>query len=284
MLEKSWETDPINEKIWINGAKVTAEQLLGKIGGRGRLSKNEKYRDDGFKPHLHFATYPLQQRTAPIAPNYVYGNSVYTTIKARQGKKQLVITDEKITKTVLEDGSIINRRSESLEHGDLTDVNGIVLHHTASSTSASTLHAYKTQSTGAHFLVDENGKIYQTADTGKVAWHVGKIRSKCQIESACSADDLEIIRAMGFAPTALHNHEKVKPYPNRYPTNTDSIGIEIVGALKNESYGAGNSAQVASVKSLIGALQQKYKLSDADVYRHGVISYKHPTEGQGYGY
>ena len=187
-------------------------------------------------------------------------------------------------KTVLEDGSIVYQRSKNLEHGDLADVNGIVLHHTASSTSGSTLNAYKTQSTGAHYLVDENGKIYQTADTGKVAWHVGKIRSKCQIESSCSAGELKTIRAMGFNPKALHNHEKVKSYPNRYPTNTDSIGIEIVGALKNGSYGAGNSAQAASVKSLVDALQQKYKLGNSDVYRHGVISYKHPTEGQGYGY
>lgn len=104
------------------------------------------------------------------------------------------------------------------------------------------------------------------------------------MESSCSAGELKTIRAMGFNPKAVHKHEKAKAYPNRYPTNADSIGIEIVGALTNGSYGAGNSAQVASVKALVGALQQKYKLSNSDVYRHGVISYKHPTEGQGYDY
>ena len=29
--------------------------------------------------------------------------------------------------------------------------------------------------------------------------------------------------------TDLHNREKLKPYPDRYPLNSDSIGIEIVG-------------------------------------------------------
>jgi len=192
--------------------------------------------------------------------------------------------DGTTSKTVLEDGSITDQRSSNLEHGNLTTVNGIVLHHTGASTAQSTLNAYKTQSTGAHFLVDENGNIYQTADTGKITWHVGKIRSKCQAASSCSTSDLATIRSMGFNPTALHNFEKQKSYPNRYPMNSDSIGIEIVGIVNNGSYGSLNSAQRLSVRKLVYGLQKKYNLTSSDVYRHGVISYKEPTEGQGFGY
>jgi hypothetical protein len=32
-----------------------------------------------------------------------------------------------------------------------------------------------------------------------------------------------------MSPTARHRHEIKKPVPDRYPSNADSIGIELVG-------------------------------------------------------
>lgn len=60
---------------------------------------------------------------------------------------------------------IRNARVTALEHGALTSPEAIVMHRTESSTAKSTLDGYNAggQPAGAHFLIDKDGTIYQTA-------------------------------------------------------------------------------------------------------------------------
>src|SRR5690606_8060251 len=48
-------------------------------------------------------------------------------------------------------------------------VNGIVVHQTGGSTAQSTFNSYRNSTTGAHFLVEKDGKIYQTASLHKAS-------------------------------------------------------------------------------------------------------------------
>ena len=79
----------------------------------------------------------------------------------------------------------------------------------------------------------------------------------------------------------LHKYEKDKKYPSRYPTNDDSLGIEIVGNYNvgMKTYESINDAQNKSLKWLIGELYSHYSLTKVDVFRHPEVSYKQPSEG-----
>ena len=63
---------------------------------------------------------------------------------------------------------------------------------------------------GAHFLIDTDGTIYQTASLDKKTQHVGKIRSRCYEEEICSEKETKIIKPIVNKPTPLYNYEKVK--------------------------------------------------------------------------
>ncbi|MES2826294.1 MAG: N-acetylmuramoyl-L-alanine amidase [Pseudomonadota bacterium] len=71
-----------------------------------------------------------------------------------------------------------------------------------------------------------------------------------------------------------------KNYPDKYPSNNDSIGIEIAGQFltKTQSYEPVNAKQNASLKWLVAELSNHLSLQAGDIYRHPDISYKQPTE------
>ena len=75
---------------------------------------------------------------------------------------------------------------------------------------------------GAHFLIDKDGTIYQTARLTQKTWHVGRLQSRCVAELKCSAPKK-------WDPSGTHKSESSKSWPARYPSNEDSIGIELVG-------------------------------------------------------
>src|SRR5256885_15991297 len=63
--------------------------------------------------------------------------------------------------------------------------------------AASVLNAYKSgQKTGAHFLIEKDGKIYQTASLEKICWHVGILQPRCVNESTCDPTELKNINAL----------------------------------------------------------------------------------------
>jgi N-acetyl-anhydromuramyl-L-alanine amidase AmpD len=67
------------------------------------------------------------------------------------------ITDKKIAK----------EQRSAIERSAMGKVSAIVLHRTASTNAASVLSAWKTKKEGTHFLISQDGKIYQTTSLKK---------------------------------------------------------------------------------------------------------------------
>ncbi|WP_455811424.1 peptidoglycan recognition protein family protein [Pseudomonas graminis] len=159
----------------------------------------------------------------------------------------------------------------NIEHEKMDAVNGIVVHQTSAATASSTFHSYQNKgATGAHFLIDKDGTIYQTASLFKVTWHVGRLQSRCFITKKCEPTDLKKVTELEKSwrnNDKVHEIEKVKNYPDRFPSNIDSIGIEIVGeATKTENqkqfiYEPVNDLQNDSLKWLIKELSTTLNVS-----------------------
>jgi N-acetyl-anhydromuramyl-L-alanine amidase AmpD len=196
----------------------------------------------------------------------------------------------------VENGKLIDPRVElkiysGIEHGALSQVSAIVLHRTDSSNATSTLSAYAGgKQTGAHFLVDKPGHIYQTARLDRSCWHVGILLSRCQVEHGCDPQELKTITALmhekgvGFGTRAknLSRHELEKKYPLRYPSNKDSLGIEVVGMFlpAGKAFEKPTPEQLESVKYLADILVRQFDLNLlSDVYAHGAIARKEVSEG-----
>ena len=179
---------------------------------------------------------------------------------------------------------IIVKRFSTIERGKLNKVNGIVLHQTGGSTAESSFNSYKnTGANGAHFLIDKDGAIYQTASVFKVTNHVGNIRSRCYMEKTCTPSEISTIKPLLNKYKQLSRLEQKKPYPERYPANFDSLGIEMVGKPtsgegENAVYEKINDAQNSSLRWLIAELTDTLKVSMTEIFRHPEVSYKVKTE------
>lgn len=109
-----------------------------------------------------------------------------------------------------------------IERGKLSAVNGIVVHQTGGSNSDGTFDSYSKKSVsgeppnGAHFLIDKDGTIYQTASLFRVTNHVGFLQSRCVLTKKCtptalqSALALEKTKGNRARALAVHAAEKVK--------------------------------------------------------------------------
>jgi N-acetyl-anhydromuramyl-L-alanine amidase AmpD len=187
---------------------------------------------------------------------------------------------------MLLDPKVTLRRFTSIEHGNLSGVAAIVVHQTDSATAQHTFNGYVSGSNGAHFLIDKGGQIYQTASTAKICYHVGRlIKSKCLTLDKTRCDSAEMARILALSWTrqiqALDAHERAKSYPDRYPVNSDSVGIELVGAhVDARTYEAVTPAQNASLQWLVSELYGHFGLADGDIYRHPDVSYKNPDEAR----
>ena len=195
----------------------------------------------------------------------------------------------------IQDGKLIDSRvtlkiSSTIERGALAKVNALVIHQTGAATAESTLSSYKGKSNGAHFLVDKDGTIYQTARVTQMTYHVGKIKSRCLETHACTEAEEKDAKAVLFAKGKsfgtrkddLSAFEAKKEFPNRYPMNSDSVGIELVGETNKEgAYVTPTAAQTSALKFLVGELQAQLGLQTTEVFRHPEVSYKQPSEAKG---
>jgi len=196
----------------------------------------------------------------------------------------------KIINGKLVDTKINQKIYKSLHKGNITTLNAIVVHQTGASTAQHTFNSYTTSSNGAHFLVDKSGQIYQTALINQKTYHVGKIRSRCIETKLCSKNELSIANAIYFKKGIsypvrvrnVHDHEKLKSYPDRYPTNNDSLGIELVGQYNKstQSFESVNAKQNVSLTWLVNELLLHLNLKNDDIYRHPDVSYKQPSEAK----
>lgn len=176
-------------------------------------------------------------------------------------------------------------RYPGLRHGSMTIVHGIIVHQTGAATAASTLAQYKSGgANGAHFLIDKDGTIIQTASVLWKLQHVGPLKARCLAEHRCSPVEAKTLLHLGVKPAGLH--ELAKPVPLRYPANKDAIGIEIVGAptsLQADGYfgyEAVTPQQNASLKWLVATLTQGLKVPVDEVFRHPMVSRKDPHEAE----
>lgn len=133
-------------------------------------------------------------------------------------------------------------------------------------------------------IIDKDGTIYQTASLFRQTYHVGKLRARCLAEHRCAPG--EASQLLNMSPTQRNRHEMKKAVPDRYPSNIDSIGIELVGQAfplterdpDKRTYEAVTSRQTASLKWLVDALKWTLHVQMAEVFRHPVVSQKNVTE------
>lgn len=187
------------------------------------------------------------------------------------------------------DGRIIDKKiilkiSPAIEKKPMIKVRGIVIHQTGGPTAQSAFNSYKSGGSGAHFLIDKDGTIYQTASVVKQAWHVGKLRSRCLAEMTCPAAELKLLKK--FDPVATHKREMAKSIPDRYPSNQDSLGIEIVGQAlplgepnpDKRTYEVLTVEQAESLKWLVNELSKSLNVPLTEIFKHPTVSYKNKTE------
>lgn len=174
-----------------------------------------------------------------------------------------------------------------LERGAIDGPRAIVMHRTVSPTARSTLNAWEAGpgNVGTHFLIDKDGTVYQTASLKMYTAHVGNLRARSVEEGTSSSEEREAVRRWerGGRYRAVHDHEKSKPYPQRFPMNEDSVGIEVVAMYDAvlSQWDPPTPDQSKSILHLVRILKKSYGLQDADVYEHDRISRKTPGEGAG---
>ena len=193
---------------------------------------------------------------------------------------------------------VTRRVDGNLERSPFAAINGIVIHQTAAPTAQHTFNSYARTSPaphGAHFLIAKDGTIYQTASLFRRTVHVGKIKSRCLAQGFCPPVDPKrptpqqeaaYVRTLG--PTKLHDYEKTKPFPQRYPMNADALGIELVGTTVGPDPAHPNellfepvtAAQNASLTWLVDVLSKQFGIGFQHVLRHPVVSWKTPSEAR----
>lgn len=183
-------------------------------------------------------------------------------------------------KGYIQNAGFVLKPIAALEKGAIQGPKAVVLHRTDSKTIGSPLKSFE-GGIGTHFIVDKDGSIYQAASLLKKTFHVGKIKSRCFDAGICPLDEMNQLRAWGWAPGRVYDHEKAKAYPVRYPMNEDSVGIETVSDHDGKAWEPATPAQADAIQLIIQILKREYGLGNADIYEHDKISYK--TEGEGAG-
>ncbi len=194
------------------------------------------------------------------------------------------------------------RRFNVIERTAMASVTGIIIHQTGSSDEQSVFSSYTRGGNGAHFLITKNGTIYQTASLNLRTNHVGPLKARCLAEHRCTAAEFK--KSVKFSQASsverMNRIEMTKTVPARYPSNTDSIGIEIVGlaslppgitmptglskaqqdAFLGEKavYESVTRSQNISLRWLVDELIDTLHVSSSEVHRHPDVSRKNTTE------
>ncbi|EAN4948270.1 N-acetylmuramoyl-L-alanine amidase [Salmonella enterica] len=179
----------------------------------------------------------------------------------------------------IQNAEITKKTVKELEHGKMDKINAILLHRTKSSSEDGTFESFRSKKEGTHFVVAKNGCLYQTASLFEWTPHIGKIKSRCQEEKTWSAEERKKIQGFGWDPKRLYVYELEKNYPDRYPYNEDSVGIEVVADHVDGSWEKATPEQRKSIAKIVDILMNIYELQKQDIYEHDKISYKTAGEG-----
>lgn len=184
------------------------------------------------------------------------------------------------------DQRVIKAIRPSIERGPMKVVRGLIVHQTGGATAQSSLDSYQRASAnGAHFLIDKDGTIYQTASIKRQTWHVGKLKSRCMLEARCSTAEQKLNAK--FAPSLENKREMRKVVPDRFPSNQDAIGIELVGEAlprgaaipeEKKTYEPVTEAQNKALRWLVRELSVTLNIPLTEVFRHPTVSRKNPSE------
>nr|WP_275957695.1 N-acetylmuramoyl-L-alanine amidase [Rosenbergiella gaditana] len=116
------------------------------------------------------------------------------------------------------------------------------------------------------------------------------MQSRCFLKKKCKPTEVNLLALHTKSywkrkiSQQISDIEKGKEFPDRFPGNTDSIGIEIVGLAidvkgKPEPvYEAVNDKQNDSLRWLIAELASTFKVSMTEIYRHPDVGRKNETE------
>nr|WP_311529945.1 peptidoglycan recognition family protein [uncultured Ralstonia sp.] len=184
---------------------------------------------------------------------------------------------------IVDDERIKVRIFPNIEGRRMSKVNGIVVHQTGAPTAGSTFNSYTNKgANGAHFLIDKDGTIYQTASLLRATNHVGLLQSRCLVKKQCSQAEFQSAYSLRNNPRPLSTHEVRKDFPERFPANADSVGVELVGGASgkrgDEKYESVTDQQNASLKWLVDRLISALGVSMQEIYRHPEIGRKNATE------
>lgn len=137
-------------------------------------------------------------------------------------------------------------------------------------------------------MISPEGVIYQTARVNRICHHVGLISSMCLAQKRCEPAFIEAKRLLDQSDSSeddkkviLHHWEMQKHVTERYPSNEDSFGIEVVGKAENGIYPAPSAAQNRSSRWLVQQLLATFGIQRNRVFAHGAIgSVKNKSEAR----
>lgn len=194
------------------------------------------------------------------------------------------------------------RRFTIIERSAMSSITGIIVHQTGSPNEQSVFASYQSGGNGAHFLIAKNGTLYQTASVRYRTNHVGPLKARCLAEHRCTAAAFRKSKdfPQNSAVERMNKMEMTKSVPVRYPSNIDSIGIEIVGIAslppdvkmpaglskaqqdaflgEKSVYEPITTAQNLSLRWLVDELVSTLHLDSSEVHRHPDVSRKNATE------
>jgi N-acetylmuramoyl-L-alanine amidase len=117
----------------------------------------------------------------------------------------------------------------------------IILHYTGMQTGEAALAQLRNPTPGsrvsAHYLVEEDGRVFRLVDEARRAWHAG-----------------------------------VASWKGQSDINSRSIGIEIVNPGHEFGYRDFPEQQVAAVIALVGDIRSRWTISDGDIVGHSDVA------------
>ncbi|WP_426757063.1 peptidoglycan recognition protein family protein [Myxococcus sp. Y35] len=218
------------------GPKV--KQLQDALVQVGYMTKTQVATGPGtFGPQTETAVKKFQADNKLPTTGY-YGDQTHAALKKALGSSGPGPTTPTTPGGTFTKPAVINAPSPNYNSRGGTDIDTIVLHHTATNNGAGDLAWMRNPQSkvSAHYMVDRDGKIYQLVGDDKRAWHAGK-------------------GELHGVPSDINNR---------------SIGIELV----NDGSGKTpfTEAQYKALTQLTGYLKQQYDVPMKNIVGHADVA------------